>query len=55
MTPAQIMLLDIITDRIITLTTTVQQIKNMTEQEVDDEIAKWDQRRDDAVDKLKSH
>lgn len=55
MTPAQIMLLDIITDRIITLTTTVQQIKNMTEQEVDDEIAKWDQRRDDAVDELKSH
>lgn len=55
MTTAQIMLIDILLDRIITASTTLGKVKTMTPEEIAAETDKWEIRKDAAVSELGSH
>lgn len=55
MTTAQIMLIDILLDRIITASTTLGKVKTMTPEEVMAKTASWEVRKDTAVDVLEGH
>jgi len=55
LTTAHIMLIDILTDRIITATHTMKRLKDMDEEQVKEETAKWESRKEAAVDAIKNH
>lgn len=52
LTMAQIALIDIVSDRIITLVGTMKAVPGMTQEEVDAETAKWQTVADDETDKI---
>lgn len=55
LTPAQIMLIDLLTDRIITIGAMIAKAKKMTDEEAEKEIAYWEPRKQSELDRLKSH
>lgn len=55
LTQQQIMLMDILSDRIITLINTWHSVPTMTEEQVNVEIAKWETKSDAEMDRLNQH
>jgi hypothetical protein len=54
-TAAQIMLIDLLTDRIVTLATGIARAKQMSDEEVEKEIALWETESDKQMERLKQH
>lgn len=55
LTMAHIALLDILSDRIITMVGTMKTVPGMTEEEVDAEKKKWEDMSDSEMDRLNDH
>lgn len=55
LTTTQIMLLDILSDRAITLVASIAKAKTMTDAECQVEIDKWEARRKAGMDELEKH
>ena len=55
LTAAHIALIDILSDRIITMMGTLKKVPSMTEEEVDAETKKWEDLSDQEMDELDSH
>lgn len=51
----QVLLIDILTDRIVTIGATMAQVKTMNEEQIDEEIGKWEQKRSEAMEELEGH
>lgn len=54
-TMAQIALIDLISDRIITMVGTMKTVPGMTEEQVAEETKKWEALSDSEMDELDSH
>lgn len=54
-TMAQIALIDLISDRIITMVGTMKTVPGMNQEEVDAETAKWENLSDSEMDRLDNH
>ena len=54
LTPSHVMLIDLLSDRVITAMTTIKKVPGMTEEEVDAETAKWEALSDIETDEIKA-
>jgi len=52
---AQVMLFDLLTDKVITIAGALKRVPKMTAEEVDAEIAMWEQKSADEMKKLDGH
>ena len=52
---AQVMLFDLLTDKVITIASALKKVPSMTEEEVNAEIAKWETKSDEEMAELDSH
>ena len=55
LTIAQIALIDILSDKVITTIAALKKVPGMTEEQVDAEIAKWETKSDAEMEKLDGH